>query len=286
MRLALGTVQFGLDYGVNNPQGKTLDSELDSILNLAAKHNIDLLDTATAYGNAIERLGKRDLSPFKVVSKLKPIQGERLATVDIDNCLQEVENTVKQLNVTQLHAIMLHNAGDLSKPECDVLLQELKRSQFATKVGASFYSQQPILNLCKSNQLDIVQLPLNVADQSALNTGLLNQLKQNGCEVHIRSVFLQGLLLMTSIPDYFEPWKNWFRHYKQLIASLDTNPIELCLGIAKHLNSVDRIVIGANSLGQLADIINSYNKCDIDHSQLVSLATEDENFINPVNWKL
>lgn len=286
MKLALGTVQFGLDYGVNNQSGVTTDSELVETLALAHNNNIKLLDSATAYGNALERLGDLNPFPFDIVSKLKPILQPQITPQVIDDCLAEMEFSIKKAKVNKLYAIMFHSSKDLMKPGINNLVHELNQSGLCKKVGASFYSNDPICDLTDRLNLNIVQLPLSIADQTALQSGTLSNLKRNNCEVHIRSIFLQGLLLMEKKPDYFSQWSRWFELFKEACKKYNISPMQLCLSFVKNLPEVDKIVVGANNSAQLADIITNYELYNLNSAELSGLAINDPLLTNPANWQV
>lgn len=286
MKLALGTAQFGLHYGVNNKEGTPSDEELKQILNLANENNITLLDSATCYGNALERIAKFNHQRFDIASKLKPLNTEKITPNTIDTCLKELEETVNKSGLTSLHTIMFHNAGDLYTAGIRELITELKTSELCRNVGASFYPHQAVLQLAMEHSLDIVQIPLNVADQQLLANNTIANLKKTECEIHIRSVFLQGLLLMKERPHYFDDWSPWFERFYNTCKSAALSPIQLCLAFAKTIDEVDKIILGVNNSDQLADILVNYHSANFDYRELTELATSDSNFINPVNWKI
>lgn len=175
MRLALGTVQFGLDYGVSNRAGEVPDDELDAILTLARKLGVDTLDTAQAYGKAETRLGSHHTADFQLVGKLAPgIQATEVAT--------SVAGSLQRLARPRLDGLLLHRSQDAS-PALFEQLAELQRQGLVGKVGVSVYAPEELaLWLAQGYPLELVQLPANLLDQRFLRSGWLDRLQALGCE--------------------------------------------------------------------------------------------------------
>lgn len=260
MKLGLGTVQFGMDYGISNPNGKVSNQEISKILQFAKKNNIDTIDTAQGYGDSEKVLGNFNLSDFKIISKMR-------ATSDIKISLEN-------LNVTQLHALLFHNETEIDE-ESYHKFEKYKQNGLIHKLGVSVYSPQKLLEIINNFPIDIVQLPLNILDQRFLP--LLPLLKKYDIEIHIRSVFLQGLLLMnvSEIPRFFDP-------IKPILKQIPENKIATCLNFVKNKKEVDRIIIGTTSCTELQEILTDYHKnINLDYSKY---SVTDEQFILPMNW--
>lgn len=245
-KIVIGTVQFGLDYGISNREGRTSHAEVTKILRLAKENEISTLDTAHAYGDSESALGRNDLSDFKVVSKFprnpeKPIN--ELLQVSLD-----------RLKVDSLYAYMAHHAEDLIE-KLGLLedLTELKSEKKVDKIGCSLYYPQTLEKLWACNfQPDIVQIPFNVFDQRF--APLLPKLKAAGCEVHARSVFLQGIFFseIERLHPFFNPMKESIRRIQQAFpnqADRAAQLIRFCLSN----QGIDQVVIGVNSARQLAE---------------------------------
>lgn len=281
MKIALGTVQFGTDYGISNLNGQVSLEQVGEILDYAKSESVYTLDTASLYGASEEVLGKFDLEDFDVVTK----------TVKIDNSLDRHENferfkdafyvSQKKLGYIQLHGLMFHESNDLLStqgPALWDLLKDFKQKEYVRKIGVSVYTPQQLEEIINIFDIDIVQLPLNILDQRFLS--ILPELKKKNIEVHTRSTFLQGLLLMPTcqLNPYFEP-------IKSILQKLPENKLETALGFVKAINEVDKIVIGVTSKKELQEICSQYNKSveKIDFSQF---SIQDERFILPQNWRL
>ena len=278
MRLALGTVQFGLAYGVSNQEGKVSDSELSAILTLARQLGIDTLDTAQAYGDAELRLGTQQTIDFTLVNKLAP--GVKASEVK-----PLIEHSLQQLRRSRLDGLLLHRSQDASL-ELFSALREQQQEGTVGKLGVSVYSPEELaLWLAQGYPLQLVQLPANLLDQRFLRSGWLDRLQDLGCEIHVRSLFLQGLLLMAP-----ELRPKQFQTFSQVLARLDSwrphmAQLVKALSLITALPQVSRFVVGVCHAHELAAIAAAYRHlpplCD---SELASLACAEPQLINPGLW--
>lgn len=278
MRLALGTVQFGLDYGVSNRAGEVPDDELDTILTLARKLGVDTLDTAQAYGKAETRLGSRHTADFQLVGKLAPgIQATEVAT--------SVAGSLQRLARPRLDGLLLHRSQD-ANPALFEPLAELQRQGLVGKLGVSVYAPEELARwLAQGYPLELVQLPANLLDQRFLRSGWLDRLQALGCEIHVRSLFLQGLLLMQPAmrPDYFQA-------FARPLARLDDwhphlSPLHKALSLIPALPQVSRFVVGVCHAHELAAIASTYAHLHPCHDdELAALACDEPDLINPAMW--
>lgn len=192
-KLALGTVQLGLDYGISNNQGRVSIKNAQQLLMQAESLSIDMLDTAAMYGSSERVLGQIANDSFKLVTKLAI---DTDATINVSQLLQE---SLIKLRKRTIYGVMLHDANVLNSPqsiEIALQLAELKAKGLVHKIGMSLYFPEQI-KLFEILKPDIIQIPLNVLDQRFLQDGLLTKMKEQGIEIHVRSAFLQGLLLMS-----------------------------------------------------------------------------------------
>lgn len=279
MRLALGTVQFGLDYGISNRAGEVQDEELDAILALARKLGMNTLDTAQAYGKAEARLGMYNTADFQLINKLAPgIQAVEIAT--------SVAGSLQRLARTRLDGLLLHRSQDAS-PALFEQLAELQRQGKVGKVGASVYSPEELaLWLEQGYPLELVQLPANLLDQRFLRSGWLDRLQTQGCEIHVRSLFLQGLLLMqpTLRPPYFDA-------FSEPLSRLDgwqphLSLLHKALALIPALPQVSRFVVGICHAHELAAIASAYAHLHpAQDAELATLACDEPALINPAMWR-
>ncbi len=285
MRLALGTVQFGLLYGVANKSGQVSQTEAKSMLRIASENGIDTIDTAIAYGESEKCLGEVGVENFKLVTKLPAMPN---GCLDINSWINEqVSSSLARLGVSQIYALLLHKSEDLLEPNGRELyraLDSLKEKGLVKKIGLSIYSPNELELLKNYFSFDLVQAPFNLIDQRLLHSGWMQKLKDNGVEIHTRSAFLQGLLLMKEIdiPPKFSPWKHLWKKWHNWLAENNISALQCSLAFPLSFPEIARVVVGADSHQQLKEIINATS--NLLHTDLPNLLSADENLINPVNW--
>ncbi len=287
-RLALGTAQFGLDYGVANKYGQVPEEEVGAILDLCRSNRVNTLDTAIAYGESESSLGKLRVDGFKVVTKLPALPKSCL---NIAAWVQEeTAASMIRLRVTKIYALLLHHPQDLFGPFGENIyhaLQDLKTGGLVEKIGVSIYDPSDIDKILKKFSVDIVQAPFNLIDRRLYESGKLSQLKDLEIEVHVRSIFLQGLLLMPieKIPHQFSKWGDLWTLWNQWLNEVNLTALEACLAYALSFKEIDKIVVGTDNLLQLKQLISlaSKSKPLLDFPDLRSSC---EDLINPSRWKL
>ena len=285
-RLALGSVNFGLDYGVANSAGKLSQLELEKILFASEEAGIKVIDTAQAYGDSEAQIGALCCDGrFKMVTKI----GVDLPKGCVKNSVSNlVEQSCKRLNQSSLYAVLLHRPEVLLGDEGGIIVRELltlKEKGLISKIGISIYSPEILEDLSKLLDLDIVQVPFNVFDQQIYTTGWSNKLKNKGTEIHTRSVFLQGLLLMdhSILPTFFKSnWPELFHSWYEFLKMTGSDAVRVALQFALKQDWIDNIVVGVDSAAQLRSLL------EIERSEisleLPDLRSEDTNLINPSNW--
>jgi aryl-alcohol dehydrogenase-like predicted oxidoreductase len=286
-KLALGTAQFGLPYGIANQCGKLPQDVVKYILNEACDSGVDTLDTAIAYGESEKVLGFQNLQDFSVISKLPEVPRD---CCNITNWAeQQVLASLSRLKIDSLDALLLHRPNQLLESGGQELYESmvmLKAKGLVSKIGISVYGPEELHELIKHFKFDIVQAPMNVFDRRMETSGLLRDLKNEGVEVHIRSAFLQGLLLMSEeeVPTYFKPWSELFGLYHNWLRANDIAPLHACLSYLNQHPDIDRIIVGVDSLQQLKEIIMAIDKPLQEIPD--SLQSTDEHLINPSRWQL
>jgi aryl-alcohol dehydrogenase-like predicted oxidoreductase len=260
MKLALGTVQFGLDYGVANSGGRVSEDEARAILATAAQNGVSTLDTAIAYGDSERVLGVLGVSQWQVVTKLPSVPD---GCDDVVSWVErEIQQSMARLNLTQLHGVLLHRPGQLLEKKGQDLyrgLQFIKESGLAQKIGVSVYEPAELGQLFDRFELDLVQAPLNILDRRLVDSGWAKQLKKAGVELHTRSAFLQGLLLLPAgkRPKKFNAWSGVWAAWDQWLLDINQPALEACLSYVNSVPDVDRVVVGVDSLQHLNQILES-----------------------------
>ena len=287
-KLALGSANFGLNYGVANKSGKISESELSDILLFAKKACIEVIDTAQAYGDSESRIGSLcDESRFNFVTK---IGAEFTNNSLAHSVISSVKQSCRRLNQSRLYAVMLHRPevllGDQGR-EVVRELQILKEKGIVSKLGVSIYSPEILMAILGVIKLDIIQVPFNVFDQQILSSGWSDKLKSNGVEIHTRSVFLQGLLLMprSSLPDYFiNYWPAHFDAWYEFLNDSKADATEVALKFALQQNWIDKIVVGVDSASHLNALVKIEKSSE--QADFPLLGSNDPNLINPSKWIL
>ena len=287
-KLALGSANFGLDYGLANHAGKISKRELANILSTSEVAGIQLIDTAQAYGNSEARIGSLcGDGRFKIVTKMS-VDLEKDFT--ISNVKSLVKGSCKRLNQSRLYAVLLHRPEVLFSDYGSVIIKELqtlKEQNIISKIGISIYSPQILKEISKLIQLDIVQVPFNIFDQQILSSGWVDKLKASGTEIHTRSAFLQGLLLMqhSSLPTYFtRNWPDLFNSWHEFLKNNRAAALHVALNFVLKQDWIDKVVVGVDSVAQLKSLlaVEKYS-VPIDFPQL---GCDDPNLINPSKWNL
>jgi aryl-alcohol dehydrogenase-like predicted oxidoreductase len=285
MRIALGTVQFGLFYGIANETGQVSRAESKAMLQLASASGIDTLDTAVAYGESEVRLGEAGVQNFNVITKLPAIPAS--CTSIGDWVREQVNLSLSRLGLPKVYGILVHRSADLIGKDGGSLWYELEALHsigLVEKIGVSIYSPTELEKVFERFSVDLVQAPLNLVDRRLVTSGWLDRLKERGVELHTRSAFLQGLLLMPmdSLPPEYWRWRSLFFHWYQWLFENNYSALEACLAYPLSFQQVDRVVVGADSLQQLRQIIGTANIPMV--TKLPNLGLEDEFLINPAKW--
>lgn len=284
MKIALGSAQFGMKYGVTNNSEEYSLADIKNILLTASNFNINTIDTAIAYGNSENILGHTNLDSFKIITKLPKIPHE------INNIekwvIHSIEESMKRLKKQYLDGVLLHHPGDLTDiygHELFHTLVALKEKNLIRKIGISIYAPAELDDL-KQFDFDIVQSPFSIFDRRLKNSGWLKRLNQQSVEVHTRSCFLQGLLLLNpnKIDKKFSKWKNLFIDLHNWVEENNYNILDVCLSYPMSHKEVDKVIVGIDNIKQLEQIIYSSKK-SISY-KYPNIFSKDAMLINPSNW--
>lgn len=278
--MILGTAQFGMDYGVTNSIGKVKLEEIDSILEFALKSGIQFIDTAEAYGDALEVLSKcKLLSEFKIISKLTLGRRESKSSIR-----DRMEAQLAILDRSFLDVLLVHNAEEIfgeSDFECD--LDWIKEEGLATKIGGSYYTPDTLERGLQRFEHGAIQVPFNIFDQR-FEVKRLNELNDKGVFVMGRSAFLQGVLLSDKecLPHYFKPWEQEFDALDEISNLYRASKIQLCQSVYP---SFMHLVFGCTSTNELDQIVQANrSKIIFKNRDLENLKQSDLNLILPSNW--
>lgn len=284
MKLVLGTVQLGLNYGINNSAGKPSLKTAFDIINRSYELGIDEIDTADAYGEAVSiistYLSQNPNQKFKVMSKF-------IGNDDM-SYREAFDQSCKKLGVESLDGYYFHRFQDFKK-FCDFdYIQDLKRESRLGKFAVSLYSIEELELAIDSNEVDVIQLPLNIFDRSEEKVDLLKKAHSKNKLIYVRSVFLQGLFFknVNNLPPKLYPLRNALIELYHLVDAYKVDMEDLCLKYVLDLSFVDKVIIGVDSVTQLERNVKSITKKIPDEliDRVLKIKINNPELLNPVNW--
>lgn len=293
-KIGLGTVQFGLDYGVSNLHGITTVAEVKEILKLAWESGITILDTAATYGMSEEVIGQSTQAgvSFKIVNKTPIFKKDRVDKADATILKETFLQSLRKVKQPSIYGLLVHHVSDLLVSGGSHLwhaMEDLKAAGLVKKIGVSVYSPEQIEKILAQYSPDIIQAPINVLDQRLISGGYLKQLKKSGIEIHSRSVFLQGLLLMApdELSPYFDAIRPMIIQYYDTIKNKHISPLAAALGFVYQQAEIDYIIVGVNNQSHLEEILNLAHNIDtLSNLDFSMYAINEETIVNPSLWNL
>ncbi len=283
--LAIGTAQFGMPYGIANKTGQVGVREGQKILETAYINGIDTLDTAIGYGDSEMQLGEMGVKGWKIITKVLPLPDE---CIDANKWIHEaVHGSLKRLQVDSLYGVLFHNPDQLLSAKGLLLydeLYQLKKAGLIKKIGISVYTPEQLDRLFAELDFDIVQAPFNILNRSIERSGWLAKLSTKKVEVHVRSVFLQGLLLMkvNERPVKFNKWNAVWQAYDRWLLEERLTPLQACLNFVLNNPFIDKAVVGIDSLKNLEEILEVAGTAVPEFP--ANLFCDDPALINPALW--
>jgi aryl-alcohol dehydrogenase-like predicted oxidoreductase len=290
--LGLGTVQFGMHYGVSNHRGQPGEADVAAILERAEESGVGYLDTAFAYPNSEALIG-RHLAPgskLRIVTKTAPIEGAWIEHGDKIRILDALALSMERLRVNCVYGLLVHHATDLGKAGWENLIEALDEARsrgWVSRIGASVYNNDELELVESRFAPDLIQGPFNVLDTRLISSRCFSRLKAAGTEIHARSVFLQGLLLMPppSLPAFFEPVKAPLASLRVRWAEQGTNPLAGCLQFALGHPDIDAVIVGVNSQSEFDEILSAAVFDPIRANATVEpLPPIDNRYLDPSLW--
>ena len=289
--MGLGTAQFGFAYGVTNERGKVADSEIAAILRVARAQNVEAIDTAATYGTSEEALGQHLATDetFKIITKTLPINHSVIETGDVQLVVEGFAGSLKRLNRSKTYGLLVHSPKDLMARDSERLMAELydlKRQGRVEKIGVSVYSGEEIDRIIDRHEIDIIQLPINVFDQRLIFSGHLDRLKSLGVEIHARSAFLQGLLVVKpeQLPEKFQRIRKPLEMYCRYLEQHGLTQAEGALEFLKQLSQIDCVIVGATTVADLIEISGAFTKNQAGDLEFSQFAISDKTVIDATTW--
>lgn len=281
-KISIGSAQWGSEYGISNISGIPSSNTVNKIITYANSNNIRMIDTARAYGNAESKIGETISNDFDIVSKI--IVNEENSS-KIKNL---VNDSLLKLKINSIYGFLIHNPKELLKDtKTWEALKNEKSEGKIKKIGYSVYEPKDLQMLFKKKLIpDIVQLPYNILDRKF--ESYIDSLKKKKIEIHVRSVFLQGLYFMDAncLPSKLLPLRNPLIKLKKLCKSRSLSMLELCLSFVLKNKNIDYIIVGVESLQQLIQINKVFKNNDnpLKAKWFDLNFSCNENLLNPSNW--
>jgi len=289
-KLILGTVQFGLRYGINNTIGKLTEDQVFELLETAYDLGVRTLDTAEAYGNAhsvISNFHKQSKKRFNIISKYSSSNFDY--SIDL---VERIQVHCSNFNVNYLEGYMFHSYNDFkmninNNPN---VLDNIKNSGLVKKIGVSAYSNNEIEDLLNFKNINLIQLPFNLFDNEYQRKEILKKAKKKKIEIHTRSVFLQGLFFkdINTLTNCLLPLKNNLSELSLILKNNNISIESLALNYPLNKTYIDKVLIGVDSLEQLKNNIKATEN-DFDKSiyeKIDCIQIKNTKLLNPSNWKI
>jgi len=281
-KLILGTAQFGLNYGINNVYGKPSEQTVGSLLDYARTKGILILDTADAYGDASQIIGRyhQTRQKFSINTKFKK---------GTSNLSAQLGASMKALNIDYVNVYFFHEFKDfISYPSVRNQLDELKKNGKIKKTGLSVYDNNEFLEAINSEYIDVIQIPFNLLDNYSKRGDLIMLAKKKGKELHVRSVFLQGLFFkkVSNLPLKIRPLGSYLKVLHKLADEINVSIEQLALGYVLQHSEIDNVIIGVDTMDQLKHNIEMIeNKISEDIVKKIDkINVKETMLLYPKNW--
>lgn len=283
-RLVLGTAQFGLDYGINNINGRLTKKEIFHILKIAHSGGIRELDTANVYGNSEKLIGEfldqnRNLK-FKITSKIskKSLSFE-----------SQINNSLSDLRIKKIDTLLFHSLDlyEYFKDQLQEYISFNKNCPF-DEIGVSVYTNKELQTLMNEKVIDRIQVPFNLFDNVNYRGDIFLRLKSENKKIDIRSIFLQGLFFIDTekLPEKLKSFKTSLELLKEISNKSGLNIQQLAMGYVSSFSFIDKILIGVDSIDQINNNLK-YSNTTLSKSlkkKLENIPIENPEFLNPVLW--
>lgn len=284
-KLILGSASWTNRYGAFNELGATIE-EVGEILSLALSQGITTIDTAPSYGDAESSIGISRVreAHLEIISRLPHDHWKS----GLESAMKSVRRSLRESGATKLAGLMLHNSKSVIEEPLQVqkFMTALKLSGQIASWGVSVYTPTELEEVLRLSRPDFVQFPMSVANLSFLNSGLLHSLMDSGIEAHVRSTFLQGLLLQKAnrLPSHFKPWQELLRSHESLASHYQLSKLELVLLPIFSHSLITRVSLGVNSASQLFDVVQAIDSSKAFPGLEEFIMLEDPALLDPRLW--
>lgn len=281
-KIILGTAQLGLSYGINNSSGKPSEKDAFNILDYAFAKCIQLLDSADGYGDALSVISHYQTSTnrsFKLINKFR---------VGSSSLSDSLSRTLDILKSKLLYCYMYHHYPDYETGLVKHELKKLKETGAVQKTGVSLYEVDQLARVVDDPDIDIIQIPANLLDLNKTKINLLKKAKANGKEIHVRSVYLQGLFFkdVNSIQGNLIRMRPYLKKIDIISQQHNADKKKAALNYIFHKEYIDYVVLGIDHVSQLAENLSLVDETfDTSLFEGIEVNSEDMYLLNPANWK-
>lgn len=287
MNYCIGTVQFGMNYGIQNNGRPDLDSVFN-IIDEAISNGVSCFDTAMAYGNAEQILGQY-IQERKIKNENIKIITKEKSQFSIQNLNDNIKSSIEKLHIEKLYGFLFHDSAVVYSKDSMELLNIIKENNYAEKVGVSVYLPDEALKALEYN-IDIIQVPYNLFDSRLDKVNFFQRAKEKNIEIYSRSSLLQGLALMDydKLPSNVLFAKEYLMKFDELCKKYNIDRLNAAVNYVSSNKYIDYIVFGIDNINQLKEYLSVQNKKL--PSELVNdiknlFSDVPEKLVNPTLWK-
>ena len=285
MQLILGTANAGSKYSLNQYK-KNSQKNLIKIIKFAKRNHILIYDTAPKYNNAEKILGNQKDNRMKIITKISEVDKKNLK----NDLIKEILNSKKRLKVNKLYGILIHDINffrNHNSKKISKILYDIKKEGIVKKIGFSVYSPNDIDYILKFIKPDIVQLPLSIFDKRFVTSKKIKKLNSLGVEVHVRSIFMRGLLLtdINKIPDSLNKLKSELVKLDKWCVSKKISQLQIAVNFIKANKNIDAVVVGVDTVEQLKKIILAFKNPLIKLPSNLSFKIQNK-YLDIRKWKI
>lgn len=296
MRYCLGTVQFGLNYGIQG-NGRPPRDKVFEMLDFAIDSGIEMLDTASAYGDAERVLGEYiQANPERnkkvgIVSKLKPGAFSNCGKSQWESiAVKNARDSAARLGIDKFSAYLFHNASYIFDRDAVAALESVEKQGLADRIGVSIYTPEEAMKALEYPSVTAIQIPYNLFDQRLDSCGFFKKAKKQGVLVFARSSLLQGLVMMdpNSLPSKVSFAEDYLRRFLAICGQYGVPPLNAAVGYVGCKEEIDYVVFGADNISQLKQYISILDTVIPDamvERICMEFANVEERLVNPVLWK-
>ena len=293
MKLCIGTVQFGVDYGLHGKSAPTLADSV-AMLNAAVQHGVDAIDTSSLYGNAESVVGsflRQSPVPRENLYIVSKFGLEGLSATDCVGQLErETDASMAKMGIEYLDSYICHVPSAVRDERIVQAMVSLRESGKICKVGFSVYEAKEAFAAIDTHAVDFLQIPLSILDQRMSVEGVLDRAAEAGVELHARSAFVQGLALMaeSEVPEHLAAIRPVIARLDKLCRDFGIGRRDLAMAFVRKHRQISHLVFGVHDLNQLLENIDSFS-ADVPEEAIREarrlFADVDSRLVMPNKWR-